>query len=63
MQNTHKIDLTKLLGFAAVSADVQGRVNFQDACIDARLGAKVGAEDLVALDLVARPAGAAAKVD
>jgi hypothetical protein len=44
MQKSHKIDLTKLLGFAAVSEEVSGRVDFKNAAVDAKLGAKVGAE-------------------
>lgn len=51
MQSVRKIDLTKLLGFDAVSAEVEGPVDLQDAAIDGRLGAKVGAESWVACEV------------
>jgi hypothetical protein len=47
----HRIDFAKLLGFDAVSDELAGSVDFRAAMIDAKLGAKVGAEELVALDV------------
>jgi hypothetical protein len=43
MQN--KIDYAKLLGFAAVSDQLSGDVDFQDETISAKLGAKAGEPD------------------
>ena len=51
MQKSHKIDLTKLLGFAAVSEEVSGRVDFKNAAVDAKLGAKVGTEACTDADM------------
>jgi len=53
MQNPEKIDFTRLLGFAAARGQSSNGVNFQSDIFEARLGAKVGAEVLVALDVAA----------
>lgn len=53
MQKPEKIDFTRLLGFAAASGQSSNGVNFQADIFEARLGAKVGAEILVALDVAA----------
>ena len=53
MQKAEKIDFTRLLGFAAASGQSSNGVNFQSDIFEARLGAKVGAEVLVALDVAA----------
>ena len=45
------IDFSRLLGFDTVSDEVSISVDFQDQAIDAKLGAKVGAEQMVAYDL------------
>ena len=50
MQRTKKMDFAKLLGFQAVGDEVSGGVDFQDDVIDAKLGAKVGAEAWVACE-------------
>lgn len=42
MHNPTKMDYSKLLGFDMVAQDVVDGVNFQDANIGAKLGAKVG---------------------
>jgi hypothetical protein len=42
MQNTKKIDYAKLLGFATISDEIDGGVDFRADTIGARLGAKVG---------------------
>jgi hypothetical protein len=46
-----KIDFSKLLGFAPVSGELSERVDFRDDTIGAKLGAKVGTEVCLALDL------------
>ena len=46
-----KIDFSKLVGFAAVADEIGDSVDFQADVIEAKLGAKVGTEALVALDL------------
>jgi hypothetical protein len=53
MQKPEKIDFTRLLGFAAAGGPSSNGVNFQSDIFEARLGAKVGAEVLVALDVAA----------
>lgn len=57
MKQLDKLDFSKLLGFATVSEDLQGRINFQDASIGPKLGAKVGDKDLATLDLPAQHVG------
>ncbi len=42
-----KIDYAKLLGFATVSGELSEAVDFQDETISAKLGAKVGAPEVV----------------
>jgi len=51
MRQTSDFDLGRLLGFEAVSNEISGPVNFQDEALDAKLGAKVGAEQLVHCDI------------
>jgi hypothetical protein len=46
-----KINFSKLLGFASVSGELSDGVDFQENTIGAKLGAKVGAEVCLALDL------------
>ena len=45
MQGPNQIDFGKLLGFATVSDQIAEGVDFQDATMGARLGAKVGIEE------------------
>ncbi len=45
------IDYAKLLGFASVSDQLSGRVDFRDANFGAKLGAKVGDKFWAARDL------------
>jgi hypothetical protein len=42
MQDPTKIDYSKLLGFDMVAKDVTDGVDFQDATVGAKLGAKIG---------------------
>ena len=44
MQESKKIDYSKLLGFVSVSDRLSGEIDFQDETMSARLGAKVGDE-------------------
>ncbi len=46
MREVQKIDYAKLLGFATVSDEIAGEVDFQDETIGAKLGAKVGGENV-----------------
>jgi len=46
-----KINFAKLLGFAQVSHNLSESFDFRDDTIGAKLGAKVGAEICLALDL------------
>jgi len=41
----------KLLGFKLVTRELSSQLSFQDETISARLGAKVGTEQMVALDV------------
>ncbi len=63
MNKPDRIDFSKLLGFDAVSDRIAGSVDFQDETISARLGAKVGTEQMVACDLPSGLAAAAARAD
>jgi hypothetical protein len=45
MKISSDIDFTKLLGFAAVTDQISGSVDFQNETIAAKLGAKVGAPE------------------
>lgn len=58
MPETNALDFAKLLGVEAVSDETSGPVNFRDDALEAKLGAKVGAEGLVHCDL----AGAIASI-
>jgi hypothetical protein len=51
MQKPEKINYARLLGFDAVSDQFSNGVDFQADGFEARLGAKVGGEVLVALDI------------
>ena len=51
MRKAKNIDFAKLLGFGLVSDEIAGSADFRDEAIDAKLGAKVGFESLVACDL------------
>ena len=51
MSESKRIDLRNLLGFDMVSEEVLERVDFKTDVVDAKLGAKVGAETLVACDV------------
>jgi hypothetical protein len=44
-RNADKIDFTKLLGFEGVSEQLSNGVDFQNETMDAKLGARVGAEE------------------
>lgn len=44
MRERKDIDFARLLGFETVSEQLSGRLDFQDADIGAKLGAKVGVE-------------------
>ena len=44
MKKSNRIDLGRLLGFDAVAQEVSGDIELQSEAIDAKLGAKVGAE-------------------
>jgi|SwirhirootsSR3_FD_contig_71_3008638_length_755_multi_2_in_0_out_0_1 hypothetical protein len=44
--NTTKLDFSKLLGFASVSEEVTNALDFQDDTMGAKLGAKIGKEEL-----------------
>jgi hypothetical protein len=51
MQSKGSVDFGRLLGFAAIGERLAGGVDFQDETFGARLGAKVGQEVCLALDL------------
>jgi hypothetical protein len=51
MQTHDRLDFDKLLGFGTVSDRIDQTVDLQDETIAARLGAKVGTEQMVALDV------------
>ena len=53
MPETNDLNFAKLLGFEAVSDETSGPVNFRDEALDAKLGAKIGAEGMVDCDLAA----------
>jgi hypothetical protein len=55
MQKPERMDFAKLLGFETVSDQIAGSIDFQNQTMAARLGAKVGAENLVACDLMDSP--------
>jgi hypothetical protein len=40
-----KIDFAKLLGFEGISEQLSNGVDFQNETLDAKLGARVGAEE------------------
>ena len=42
MQNTDKLDFTRLLGFDSMIDQIVESVDFQDETIDAKIGAKIG---------------------
>jgi len=51
MQKPGAIDYARLLGFASVTDQLSGNVDFQDESIGAMLGAKVGDKTWAACDL------------
>lgn len=51
MRNFHEIDYARLLGFAAMTNQSLGKIDFRDGLFGARLGAKVGDKNWVACDL------------
>ena len=51
MEGSRRIDLSKLLGFEAISDEISGNVDFKDAALDAQLGAKVGTEAWIEPDM------------
>jgi hypothetical protein len=48
MRKAAAIDFTRLLGFASMTGALPGNVDFRDADLGARLGAKVGDKTWVA---------------
>ena len=44
MKSADMLDYSRLLGFAALGETVTGAIDFREATVDARLGAKVGTE-------------------
>ena len=48
-----KVEFHRLLGFAAVSAELGENIDFQAEVIEAKLGAKVGVEAWVACEDIA----------
>jgi hypothetical protein len=58
MPETKRIDLQRLLGFDTVSHDLSGHLDFKNDTVEARLGAKVGAEVLIACELASSTAKA-----
>ena len=62
MQKVEKVDFSKLLGFEMLGDEVSGSLEFQYAAVDAKLGAKVGAEHWVACEVTSEfPANIAEK--
>jgi hypothetical protein len=51
MDENHKIDFSKLLGFQIMSGELVEQVDFQDETFGGRLGAKVGEKSWTLLDL------------
>ncbi len=51
MRKFDRIEFDKLLGFELVTRELLNEFDFQDETVSARLGAKVGAEAMVALDV------------
>lgn len=51
MQKHDRIDFDKLLGFGTVSDRIDQSVDLREETVAARLGAKVGTEAMVALDV------------
>jgi len=45
MNNERKLEFGKLLGFQSIPSEIKGSVDFRDATVSARLGAKVGELD------------------
>ncbi len=44
-ENAGKIDFARLLGFEGVSEQLANGIDFQNETMDAKLGARVGAEE------------------
>ncbi len=51
MPKIERVEFDKLLGFELVTRELVNEFDFQDETVSARLGAKVGAEAMVALDV------------
>lgn len=51
MQKTRAIEYARLLGFASISDQLSGSVDFRDENLGAKLGAKVGDKSWAARDL------------
>lgn len=51
MRKANAIDYARLLGFASVSEQLSGSVDFRDEHLGAKLGAKVGDKSWAARDL------------
>jgi hypothetical protein len=51
MQKPDRVNFDKLLGFKLLARELLHEFDFQDETLGARLGAKVGTEDMVALDV------------
>ena len=51
MQKPDIVNFDKLLGFKLVSRELLPELDFQDETLGAKLGAKVGTEQMVALDV------------
>ncbi len=61
MNNPARLDYSKLFGFDMVADDVTNGVDFQNAAIGTRLGAKVGKMTVTFTDAV-RPVGLPSEV-
>jgi hypothetical protein len=51
MRRAKGIEFARLFGFGALEQDIAGIVDFQHEAFEAKLGAKVGGELLVSVDL------------
>ncbi len=51
MRKTRAIEFARLLGFASISDQLSGSVDFRDEKLGAKLGAKVGDKSWAARDL------------
>ena len=51
MQKSDRVNFDTLLGFELVPRELLQELDFQDETLGAKLGAKVGTEQMVALDV------------